>query len=161
MNAINAMGGLPLMILCMAIVPGICEELLCRGALLSGFKKSLGSRYAILMSAFLFAVLHMSPYRFVPQFVLGIFLAVIVLRSHSIWLAMIVHAGHNGIVLVLQYVAENDPEIARMIQEQAGQTITTDHIYAFVGMFVISASAAAGICMLIKPPAEKELIADS
>ena len=45
--------------------------------------------------------MHMSPARFFPQAVLGVILAVLVLRSGSLWTAVIVHIGHNGLVVLI------------------------------------------------------------
>ena len=148
---LNAIGGLGLMLVCVALVPGVCEEIFCRGILLSGFNKSLGPRFAILMSAFLFAALHMSIYRFVPQFVLGIFLAVVVLRSRSIWLAMLIHFGHNGSIVLVEHFVKQDPELMRQMQEASTRTFTSADVYGFVAGFIIAASIAAGLCMLLKP----------
>jgi sodium transport system permease protein len=88
-------------LICLAVIPGICEELLCRGTLLSGLSRGTGAAGGVLLSAFLFACLHMSPYRFVPQFSLGIFLAVLALRYRSLFPCVILHAGHNAGVLLL------------------------------------------------------------
>ena len=88
-------------LLCLAVIPGICEELLCRGTLLSGLSRGTGAAGGVLVSAFLFACLHMSPYRFLPQLSLGIFLALLALRYHSLIPCVILHAGHNAGVLLL------------------------------------------------------------
>jgi sodium transport system permease protein len=89
-------------LLCAAVAPAVCEELLCRGTLLAGLKRSLGPGAAAVVSAFLFAALHLSPYRFLPQFALGIALAALTLRTRSIGPAMLLHAGHNGAVLLIE-----------------------------------------------------------
>jgi hypothetical protein len=157
---LDAMGGIALVIACVGIIPGICEELFCRGILLSGFNKSLGPRYVILMSAFLFAALHMSPYRFLPQFMLGVFLAVVVLRSRSIWLAMLIHFGHNSLVVVGHYAVEANPDLQRMAQEAATESTTTASVFGNILTFVIVASIAAGLCMLLKPARIKAGSAD-
>jgi sodium transport system permease protein len=83
-------------LLCLAVIPGVCEELLCRGTLLSGLTRGTGAIGGVTLSAFLFASLHLSPYRFLPQFVLGIALALLALRYRSILPCMLLHAGHNG-----------------------------------------------------------------
>ena len=88
-------------LLCLAVIPGICEELLCRGTLLSGLSRGTGAAGGVLLSAFLFACLHMSPYRFLPQLSLGIFLALLALRYRSLIPCVILHAGHNAGVLLL------------------------------------------------------------
>ncbi len=90
-----------IVLLCLAVIPGICEELLCRGTLLSGLSRGTGAAGGVLLSAFLFACLHMSPYRFLPQLSLGIFLALLALRYRSLIPCIILHAGHNAGVLLL------------------------------------------------------------
>lgn len=101
-GALDATGGLPLQLLCLAVLPGICEELLCRGTLLTGIGRSLGRGWAVLLSALLFALLHQSPLRLVPQAVLGVGLALLTLRSGSLVPPMVVHAGHNALLIVAQ-----------------------------------------------------------
>ena len=98
---LRALGGLPLMVASMAVLPGICEELLFRGTVLSGLRRGIGPVGGILVSSFLFAALHADPERFVPQFFLGIVLAVLTVRAASIYPAMLVHAGHNSTVLII------------------------------------------------------------
>ncbi len=97
---LHTAGGWPLLVLCVAVTPGVCEELLCRGTLLSGLTRGVGMRSGVILSAFLFAILHLSPYRFLPQFVLGVFLALFALRNRSILPGMLIHAGHNAVVVV-------------------------------------------------------------
>ncbi len=98
-------GGLALLVLAIAVIPGICEELLCRGPLLSGLKRGLGPVTAVLISAFLFAALHASPHQFFAQGALGIILAVLVLRSGSLFPAMMLHAFYNGSLVVVMVLA--------------------------------------------------------
>jgi sodium transport system permease protein len=93
--------GLGVELLCAAVLPAVCEEVLCRGTLLSGLRRSVGDTGGVLLSSFLFATLHLSPYRFLPQFVLGIALAVLTVRARSLLPGMLLHAGHNGGVLLL------------------------------------------------------------
>ncbi len=109
LETIQGMGGLPLLILVLAVAPGVCEELLCRGTLLAGMRRSLGTTGAVLVSSFCFAALHLSPYRFLPQFTLGIFLALLTLRSGSLWPAVIVHIGHNALALTLSGDVDEAP----------------------------------------------------
>ncbi|TVR12235.1 MAG: CPBP family intramembrane metalloprotease [Planctomycetota bacterium] len=101
-----AMGGIPLLLFTVAIVPGICEEVLCRGTLLSGLRKGIGIAGAIVVSALIFGLMHLSPYRFLSQAILGIVLAILVLRCGSLWPAIIIHALHNGCIVLLALAAE-------------------------------------------------------
>jgi len=94
--------GLVIELLCIAAIPAICEELLCRGTLLAGLTRGTGAVGGVTLSAFLFASLHLSPYRFLPQFVLGIALALLALRYRSVIPCMVLHAGHNGGLILIE-----------------------------------------------------------
>ncbi|MBI4510951.1 MAG: CPBP family intramembrane metalloprotease [Deltaproteobacteria bacterium] len=91
-----------LMFFAVSITPAFCEELLCRGALLRAFRGTLGASFAVLVSALLFSALHMSAYRFVPTFLLGLLLGFSAIRSGSLVPAITIHALNNGAVVLLQ-----------------------------------------------------------
>lgn len=95
--------GVLIELLCLALVPGICEELLCRGTLLNGLTRGTGRLWGIALSSFLFASLHLSPYRFMPQLVLGVVLALLALRYRSVIPCIVLHAGHNAGVLLIDH----------------------------------------------------------
>ena len=78
---------------------GIAEEFLFRGMLLRSFRRRFSDRAALLLSAFLFAIMHLSIHRFGGTFLLGILAGWMVLRSGSILPSMIFHTVHNGLVL--------------------------------------------------------------
>ncbi|HKA91240.1 MAG TPA: CPBP family intramembrane glutamic endopeptidase [Haliangiales bacterium] len=88
-----------LVVVAVALVPGVCEELLCRGILLPAFsarRRAVG----VMVSASLFALLHLSPYRFVPTFLLGLSLGYVTVVAGSIVPAIVLHLVHNSAVLV-------------------------------------------------------------
>ena len=99
---VQAAGGLALVLVCVGLLPGLCEEILCRGTLLAGLRQGLGPVGGVLISGFLFAVLHLSPWRFAPQCALGIGLAILCLRCGSIWPGVIIHAGHNSLLVLAE-----------------------------------------------------------
>lgn len=82
-----------------ALLPGICEEIMFRGFLYRFFENH-GKWLAIFMSAILFAIFHLDPYRFLPVLILGILLAWIMYKSNSIILSMITHALNNSMALL-------------------------------------------------------------
>lgn len=96
---IEALGPLPIVILCVAVVPAVAEELLFRGLVLQAFRGMLKNKGAILVSAVLFGAFHMSAHRFFPQAALGALLALLVIRTRSIWPAVLAHALHNGVLV--------------------------------------------------------------
>jgi len=133
LTSVQDLGGLPLLLLVIAVAPGICEEMLCRGTLLAGLRRGLGTTGAVLVSSFCFAALHLSPYRFVPQFSLGIFLALLTLRSGSIWPAVLVHIGHNGLAVLLS--GEGDDSEGLPIQTLTAVTLA---VVAAIGLFILA-----------------------
>jgi sodium transport system permease protein len=96
-----------------ALSPGICEELLFRGALLSGLRRDLPPVRAALWQALLFAGAHMSIHRILPTALVGFGLGLIALRSRSLFPAILLHVAYNGsIALSETYPWLADPRLA-------------------------------------------------
>jgi membrane protease YdiL (CAAX protease family) len=93
--------GLPVVLLLIAILPGICEEFIFRGLILSGLRKDMSDRKAIMLQAFLFGIIHFSPYRLIPTAVLGGVLGWVRVRTGSIFPCMILHAVNNALAMTL------------------------------------------------------------
>ena len=96
----ESLGPAVVVILCVAVVPALAEELLFRGLVLQAFRGMLRIRGAVVLSAVLFGAFHMSVHRFFPQAVLGVVLALLVVRCRSVWPAVLAHATHNGILVI-------------------------------------------------------------
>jgi sodium transport system permease protein len=88
-------------LLFLAVTPAVCEELLFRGAILSGLRGTLGARWAVGLQAVLFGVFHFSPYRFLPTALLGLALGYLAVASRSILPGMIFHALNNALAIVV------------------------------------------------------------
>ena len=86
--------------LAIALLPGICEELLFRGFLIRFFEK-YSVRWAVVISAILFAAYHLDPFRFIPVLLLGLLLGYLAVRSGSIYSSMLSHLINNGMAFVL------------------------------------------------------------
>ncbi|MCA8968768.1 MAG: CPBP family intramembrane metalloprotease [Planctomycetes bacterium] len=104
-NLIVSIPSLPVALLTLAIVPAIAEELLYRRFVLHGLRTELDRPRAILASAALFALHHLSVFRMIPSFVAGIVLGRLVLRTHRFWLAPVAHATSNAIMILLAHSA--------------------------------------------------------
>ena len=87
-------------ILVIAVLPGICEEIMFRGFLIR-FYENYGNKVAIIVSAILFAAFHLDPFRFLPVLILGLLLGWLTLRSGSIFNSMLSHALNNGFALFI------------------------------------------------------------
>ena len=79
-----------------AIMPAILEELLMRGIILDGLLRHHDPRKAILVSAFLFGLIHLNPIQFVYGFLSGLFLGWVYWRTRSLLACMVIHGVNNA-----------------------------------------------------------------
>jgi sodium transport system permease protein len=84
-----------------AILPGVCEELVMRGVLLPALAAPLTPAGAVLGSAALFAAIHDDAYRFVFTFSIGLVLGFLRLRSASLWPSVTAHAVLNALTFAI------------------------------------------------------------
>ncbi len=84
-------------LMALAIVPAICEELFFRGFLLNGLRGSMKPAAAVLIMAAVFGMFHFLIFKFIWTALLGAILGWLCWRSRSIWPPIITHALHNGI----------------------------------------------------------------
>ncbi len=127
-------GWLILNILILAVLPAICEELLYRGVIFNGLRK-FGSVWAVLISALFFALAHGSAMQFFYQLILGVVLALIVLKSGSIFASSLVHFLNNAIVVIYNYIVLNTGGEAEVVFEP--WLIAVSFIAAVVGGLLI------------------------
>ena len=96
-----------LLLILVGVVPGVCEELLFRGFVQAGLRKTFESdTKAIVVGSLLFAGFHLNPWSFPFLVMIGLFLGVLVQRTGSLVPAMIAHALNNILSLLLASLAE-------------------------------------------------------
>lgn len=71
------------------------EEILMRGFVLGGLKSTYGAGTALLVSAFLFALLHFNMVQTLSAFVCGAVLGMLYLKTDSIFCCILAHCGYN------------------------------------------------------------------
>jgi membrane protease YdiL (CAAX protease family) len=74
----------PMAWLVFVVLPALCEEVAFRGFILSGLRCRFRPWTAIFLSSFLYALYQMNVFQALPHFLLGIVLALLVLRSGSL-----------------------------------------------------------------------------
>jgi hypothetical protein len=82
-----------------ALVPGICEEAVFRGAAQRSFERRMRPLFAIALASLLFASLHLQPHNFVPLLALGMFLGLAAWSSGSIFPAIVGHFFFNALMI--------------------------------------------------------------
>ena len=88
------------LLLFLAVLPGVLEEIAFRGVLLHGLSRRLHPLVLCLAVGAVFGLFHVSLFRIVPTAYLGTLLAAVVVLTGSIWPAMAWHALNNAIALV-------------------------------------------------------------
>lgn len=87
------------------IVPPLIEELGFRGVMFGGLRGLLTARETIVVTAFAFALLHLSLPALLTHVPLGLYFGWLRSRSGSLWPGVFAHACHNLGVIVLALVA--------------------------------------------------------
>jgi len=98
-----------LVVLVLAVVPAVCEELVFRGWMLSalqGEQPSSGRRLtAVVVQAALFGVVHLLPERLPTTFAMGLVLGWVALHTGSLLPGIICHAVHNAVPVGVSLLA--------------------------------------------------------
>ena len=94
-----------LSILTLAAMPAICEELLFRGFVLAAWE-SRGTRFAIGVTALLFALLHANLYGLPAYLLVGAVAGFLAYALDSLYAAMIYHTVYNTACLVIPFLAD-------------------------------------------------------
>ena len=104
-------GDYALLLVAFAVIPAVCEEILFRGFLQAGFLQLFESApKGIVVTALVFAVFHLDPWRFLGVLLLGIFLGFVAHRTGSLIPAMVAHALNN-LLSILQVREAFDPSL--------------------------------------------------
>jgi membrane protease YdiL (CAAX protease family) len=98
-SGIDVTGGMSLLLL--ALLAPLCEELLFRPVIQGGLARHWSNRTAVLATAMLFALFHLSLLRFAETFVIGLFAGIVYLKTRNLWCPVVVHVLCNALGPVL------------------------------------------------------------
>lgn len=135
--AASTRGELLLSVFTVAVIPGICEEFLFRGAILSAFEDG-GTKRAMRICALLFMLMHGSLIGAPTQLILGMVLCFVVVWTDSIYAGLIYHTVHNASAVMLDFMQSQLPEAA-------GQT---GDLLESIGGIAGIASLAIGVALI-------------
>jgi len=148
-------------LLMLAVTPAVVEELVCRGVLFHAYKKK-SLLAAVLLTAFIFGLLHMNLNQMLYAGVIGIVFAVAVEATGSIYSSMIMHFIMNSVAVtalaLLKFMKNLGlyPEEmfeAEMQQAQAGAELAMSPVVTvvlvLVAFMVVVASTALAVGVII------------
>jgi membrane protease YdiL (CAAX protease family) len=84
-----------------AVLPGLLEELVIRGVLLPSLVSVMPPAVAVLLSAALFAFMHLDVYRFLFTLAIGIVLGFVRLWTGCLWPSVLAHATLNALTFAI------------------------------------------------------------
>jgi len=87
-------------LLTFALVPGIAEELLCRGLVQRGLEARLGAVWAIVLASAFFGALHVDPVHSLFAAVLGLYLGAIAQLAGSVRASITCHIANNSVAIL-------------------------------------------------------------
>lgn len=142
----------PVMLFFMAVVPAFCEETLFRGVVYGGYRKHGDKFAAVLLSGFLFGVMHMNLNQALYAFAIGVLLALLFEATDSIFPTMLFHFVYNAQSCCLMYLVEEIvPGIYSDPAKLEAATAATDlHIMIAVYIVIAAIFTPLAICMLYK-----------
>jgi len=141
---IGGSANLWMLLLVMAVVPAICEELAFRGFILSGFRH-LGHKWrAIVLTSLLFGMSHAIFQQSVLAFFMGLIIGYLAVQTASVFPCMVFHICHNGLALAISRLdaswAENSP---------LGRWLLVDNEGALTYHWQVAALGAVGVIALL------------
>jgi len=96
--------GLWITLIVFALLPGVCEELLFRGLLLAGLRRRLSAFQVVVAVGVVFGLFHVEFEKIPIVSLMGVLLALVCLRSGSIFTAMLVHVANNGLAMASERI---------------------------------------------------------
>lgn len=128
-----------LSLLCVALVPAICEELFFRAGvqnLLQRWFKNV--HVAVWVTAALFSLAHGEVFVFLPRFLLGALLGYLYVGGGSLVVNVLVHFVNNAIVVILFWLATPESGFDPMAPLGVGWTVTLACSLAAVMLMVVT-----------------------
>ena len=124
----------------MAFFPAMFEEVFFRGVVQNLFTKWWKAPLlSILITSFVFSLIHMSIYLFLSRMLLGFVLGLIYHQTKNIWVNIVAHFINNGIVLTSIFVMrmQNKKVDMNTLDPSVHWSIGLIGIIALVGLFIM------------------------
>ena len=152
LDVMESLGGSDIvtMILCVAIIPAICEEFIMRGALLESWRR-YSPFWAAFLTSLLFALLHLAPSNIIVYFAMGMLFAVVYNITRNVWLTVIIHFANNMLSVLQALNSLNAAETA----EEIGEMPQADYVSYFYLTLLIAAAIIVPTLFILRSSCRK------
>lgn len=149
---------------------GICEETLFRGVIQRAYE-GMGWKKGILITAFLFGLMHMDFQKLLGTFILGFLIGYLVYKTNSLFVGMFAHFCNNSFAVYIAYLAtkysdkaaqasgSGELDLSKFTGLPAGQLIVVVIVYVF--MLVTCLLIIKFLLSLLKRSVKREAAADT
>jgi membrane protease YdiL (CAAX protease family) len=91
-------------IIAVVIVAPVVEEILFRGIILNFMQKKYTSNISVILSALIFALVHLNIWQFFGVFILGLIFGWLFVKTNSLWLCIAGHMLNNSMFYIIKYL---------------------------------------------------------
>jgi len=130
-------------ILIVAVVPALCEEVFFRGYVQSSFEHKFKPLMSAFLSAFFFGIYHFNPYGLIPLIALGTYFGFAAYMSNSIFVPMTLHFLNNFLAVTAFFAFGSEELITSKVSP-------TNEIVPNIISFVLLGLLFAGFVYYIK-----------
>lgn len=102
------------------VVAPIIEELIFRGIILDGLLRKYSPVKSIVISSFLFGILHLNPWQFIGAFIIGLFSGWVYYRTKKLSLSILIHLVNNLIAFIGMNYMNSDTMMNETLTDQYG-----------------------------------------
>ncbi len=150
----QVLAGAPLLslIMVLAVIPAICEELAFRGFIFAGLAHNRGVVRAIFLTSLLFGLSHGVLQQSISASVMGLVLGVVAWRTGSVVCCILIHVCHNSLSMLMVRMAtltESTPAVLQPFVQAGSEGLEyTGNWHAISAVLMISA-----LCYFLRSPA--------
>ncbi len=126
-----------LYILSIAVIPPLVEEFAIRGVIMQPLRR-YGDKFAIVASAFIFAVLHGNLIQAPFALIAGIGIGYAVCITNSVWTGVLIHSANNLYSVIIEFMVED-----------IADTATLDRVYLIMTVAIYAVSIAGSVMFIV------------
>jgi sodium transport system permease protein len=130
------------LLLLIAVIPAICEELAFRGFILSGFRHWGSRTRAIVVTSIFFGALHGFLHQSINATLLGFVIGYIAVKTESLWPCIAFHITNNSLGILMGTLLEENSENTKWFIASADNTG-----YQFQPTIIVIGLLAAGVIL--------------
>ena len=125
-------------ILVVAVVPAIVEELLFRGLIQKIFERLMSPVVSAVLAGTIFGLYHVNPFEIVPLVGLGVFFGLLRYRSQSLLVPIAAHFLNNLMAVLASFYGMQDDNLLTTAQTTADTPVMIFELIVFAFLFFLT-----------------------